>query len=1098
MASLNTVLSQASVINADENGGPTPADLAIDLGDGDDGGGTAEKGTPEKEAELARIASGALSKRNRELALEGVLPITRPQPQSLLKMAQASRQGPGPGQRESLSHSSPRSQSKLNAGRRGGTAGTSGADVFAGVSGSLDAVNVRVPAGTGLKSRFMAKLLEAAAGRNWVSVRRSLRLWPLRFESVKLEREYQLAAQSALLFDAAVAQLVLLGGILVFVLTAVAATALKWLPTKPTSWVVAEFTTQGLVVVLNLIPFYALYWRDGRLLPHYEAIFYWCTLIAITITFWTDVLVWEFEEKIKAANPLQFLPALMWHVPYQFYSVLASFVVVNILLNTRTRLSFYYHLSVLLSYLISRASGLKGTEQQLPSVGAAKGVGLALILVGSFAGRYFRELQDRANIVQALDAQEKLGRVRAILTRSAGIQNGPQGGGGSDEEWDQKFDSDAEGGVGRPSNQSSAEKLLLELSGVNRLLYSVREENYGPEATVKIDKTMENLKRVQTALTSHDALRDVESSLAAAAGRAGSTSTSDGIAKAVIFAFANPALQGGAKATKIGAGSGSTSGSGSGDDLSGRGARGNASDAKSTPRGMNEDPFNASPTSNYGMSSGGLLSGTPAGEGAIALAATLTEEEKLWRTRAYEELSRQKEREREEEREKEKEGEEGEGNDVERARRLFAAGRGRRGGGGGGDKAVSEASPLSAVSGMSGTSMTGGLGRRSGSKSGMDTFPIWSEEYSEKIGIDLTFAFPIDRPGILYDVTMLCARDSLGNDRELFQTFSNVILAIESLHFANPSSNAGRSALCTHSYVSFLRACGIWPLLDSVEKLALLVASAGRAVGSPGVGSQYMLMTNSRLSFLIDDQKVLETFSCFIIFSILHKKGGQVFGSLARERYMKVRKLIVSLISSSNYGSHFELLSQVRLRRISPDFNPVNDSEDRWLLCRLAFRASDLIAEGQRWPFHQELVLRRTAELYQQGDLEVKYGFTVHPICDRLRFHMLPTWEINFIKSVCEPYFDELAMFDLSMTIASVIRPRTAQLLNRWQKIRAGTLQLPPVPSSLERLSIAGLPGAIELWHFVAEAESVEALADADKSPTLKHQALSGSGLGID
>lgn len=114
------------------------------------------------------------------------------------------------------------------------------------------------------------------------------------------------------------------------------------------------------------------------------------------------------------------------------------------------------------------------------ALAAAKGMGIASLTTVAFAGRYFRELSDRASVIERMEALSKVERVRALVRSRT-----------------------SEGVTGAGRVQSPAERLLEMLGQVMLTCRLVKDEDYGVEISSKFDDTTQILQKSDSKSHTH-------------------------------------------------------------------------------------------------------------------------------------------------------------------------------------------------------------------------------------------------------------------------------------------------------------------------------------------------------------------------------------------------------------------------------------------------------------------------------------------------------------------------------------------------------------------------------------------------------------------
>eukprot|EP01053_Blabericola_migrator_P000354 Blabericola_migrator_1__353@NODE_108_length_14046_cov_203_246656_g96_i0_p2_GENE_NODE_108_length_14046_cov_203_246656_g96_i0NODE_108_length_14046_cov_203_246656_g96_i0_p2_ORF_typecomplete_len805_score153_38PDEase_I/PF00233_19/3_1e39Clclike/PF07062_12/1_6e02Clclike/PF07062_12/4_2_NODE_108_length_14046_cov_203_246656_g96_i037566170 len=238
------------------------------------------------------------------------------------------------------------------------------------------------------------------------------------------------------------------------------------------------------------------------------------------------------------------------------------------------------------------------------------------------------------------------------------------------------------------------------------------------------------------------------------------------------------------------------------------------------------------------------------------------------------------------------------------------------------------------------------------------------------------------------------------------------LYCIDAMTFHNLYTNANTAARSTHYFVKLSKCAGIVERLTDMEKLTLLMTSLGRYVGYSGFGDKYFQNTSNRLAVLFNDRVVTSSMASALLLKLAQFEGTNLWRHMDDGDKRELRKTVICLLLTLDYKIHFEVLSQFRLRRVSPEFDPASDAEDRWLVARLCFKVSDLHGDFPVWEYHLRCVQKRTLEFFEQGDMERRLGLPVTSLCDRGKFHLTSMWQAGYMTQVAVPFFEELALMD--------------------------------------------------------------------------------------
>eukprot|EP00922_Rhytidocystis_sp_ex-Travisia-forbesii_P058387 GHVS01086298.1.p1 GENE.GHVS01086298.1~~GHVS01086298.1.p1 ORF type:complete len:747 (+),score=71.77 GHVS01086298.1:173-2242(+) len=194
----------------------------------------------------------------------------------------------------------------------------------------------------------------------------------------------------------------------------------------------------------------------------------------------------------------------------------------------------------------------------------------------------------------------------------------------------------------------------------------------------------------------------------------------------------------------------------------------------------------------------------------------------------------------------------------------------------------------------------------------------------------------------------------------------------------------------------------------AVDEVVLCVAALGHDVGHPGRSNAFFVHRGEPLALLYNDMAVLENYHSYLTFLTLTGNGCNIFAKIPGQVYRHIRKRIIELILATDISTHFALMSTVRARRTSPDFDILENEEDKWMVARLCIKIADVGHAAVDWPDHWQWSMRVCEEFYVQADEELARGMVVSPLCDRSKRADLPKCQGGFITFVVLPLLEEI------------------------------------------------------------------------------------------
>jgi hypothetical protein len=138
--------------------------------------------------------------------------------------------------------------------------------------------------------------------------------------------------------------------------------------------------------------------------------------------------------------------------------------------------------------------------------------------------------------------------------------------------------------------------------------------------------------------------------------------------------------------------------------------------------------------------------------------------------------------------------------------------------------------------------------------------------------------------------------------------------------------------------------CPLSTLISPFDALTLLVAAIGHDVGHPGVNNAFLVVLNSPLAQLYNDQSVLESFHCAAYSQILRRHWPACFEDTA------MRKLMINDILATDMGVHFKYMAE--MGNLQEKYTHNDGRLDGWsvkvqegyrdLLCGLLIKCADI------------------------------------------------------------------------------------------------------------------------------------------------------------
>jgi high affinity cAMP-specific and IBMX-insensitive 3',5'-cyclic phosphodiesterase 8 len=133
----------------------------------------------------------------------------------------------------------------------------------------------------------------------------------------------------------------------------------------------------------------------------------------------------------------------------------------------------------------------------------------------------------------------------------------------------------------------------------------------------------------------------------------------------------------------------------------------------------------------------------------------------------------------------------------------------------------------------------------------------------------------------------------------------------------NPFHNFAHAFGVAHTAWSMLQTPTAMDLLDSTERLSVLLASLAHDLGHPGNTNAFELNTLSPLALTYNDEAVLERHHCFLAFQLLYRdERCNILGGLKphSEEMQTIRRTLVHCIMATDMRHHVELVAELERR----------------------------------------------------------------------------------------------------------------------------------------------------------------------------------------
>lgn len=190
---------------------------------------------------------------------------------------------------------------------------------------------------------------------------------------------------------------------------------------------------------------------------------------------------------------------------------------------------------------------------------------------------------------------------------------------------------------------------------------------------------------------------------------------------------------------------------------------------------------------------------------------------------------------------------------------------------------------------------------------------------------------------------------------------------------------------------------------------------------------------DTEIAFKFNDQSVLENHHCLVSFTLLKNDNLNFLENLEKEEFTTFRKLMIKMVLSTDMNVHFANIAKVKSRLANLTEKPLNrdDPADRLLILELILHSADISNVTKPWVVSRPWSERINEEMFNQGDVERKSGFSPEMFTDRTKTTVAQNTH-GFIRFVCMKLFQTLPiLFPKTKKLIDNINNNLAQ----WQKI---------------------------------------------------------------
>ncbi|XP_031848685.1 phosphodiesterase 8 isoform X1 [Nomia melanderi] len=251
----------------------------------------------------------------------------------------------------------------------------------------------------------------------------------------------------------------------------------------------------------------------------------------------------------------------------------------------------------------------------------------------------------------------------------------------------------------------------------------------------------------------------------------------------------------------------------------------------------------------------------------------------------------------------------------------------------------------------------------------------------------------------------------LGCDEKIVQNW----LAVIEMNYRSQNSyhNSTHAADVLQATARFMQSERLKQILEPLDEVSALLASAAHDVDHPGKSSQFLCNADNKLAILYNDISVLESHHAALTFKLtLSDDNVNIFKNLERDTYKHVRQTVVDMILATEMTKHFEHLAKFMnicsLKVGDPadgyidslDMSVVLQPENVALVKRMMIKCADVSNPTRPMKCCIEWTRRIAEEYFSQTDEEKRLKLPVlMPMFDRLTCS-IPKSQIGFIDFI--------------------------------------------------------------------------------------------------
>jgi cGMP-inhibited 3',5'-cyclic phosphodiesterase A len=190
-----------------------------------------------------------------------------------------------------------------------------------------------------------------------------------------------------------------------------------------------------------------------------------------------------------------------------------------------------------------------------------------------------------------------------------------------------------------------------------------------------------------------------------------------------------------------------------------------------------------------------------------------------------------------------------------------------------------------------------------------------------------------------------------------------------------------------------------------LELMALYAAAAMHDYDHPGRTNAFLVATHSPLAVLYNDRSVLESHHAASAWRLfLTDPKFNWLCHLEKAEFKRFRFLVIEAILATDLKRHFEMVAEFNAKVNDEDAPGIDWTveQDRLMVANMVIKLADINGPCKVKDLHVSWTDRITEEFYEQGDEEMRLGFTISPYMDR-QHPQLAKLQESFINHLVAP-----------------------------------------------------------------------------------------------